>query len=101
MYKGKFKAVQYNACLAITGVIRRTSQRRLYCELGLKTLNDCRWSCKLFFFHKIVKVFSASYLQEIVCFRNMQHCQTSPKSTKITEQIRAKSKDFENSFFPD
>ena len=44
--KGKLKAVQYNARLAITGAIKGTSQERLYRELGLETLNDRRWSHK-------------------------------------------------------
>ena len=50
MFKGKFETVQYNACLAITGVIRGTFQERLYCELGLETLNERRWSRHFFFF---------------------------------------------------
>ena len=49
-FKQKLEAVQHNACLAITGSIRGTSCEHLYCELGLETLNNRRWSCKLFFF---------------------------------------------------
>ena len=45
-FKGKLEAVQYNACLAITGAIKGTSRERLYRELGLETLNDRRWSRK-------------------------------------------------------
>ena len=70
-FKEKLEAVQYNACLA-----RGTSRERLYRELGLETLNNRRWSRKLFFFHKIIKGFSPSYLQKILCFRNVQHYQT-------------------------
>ena len=70
-FKEKLEAVQYNACLAITGAIRGTSRERLYRELGLETLNNRRWSRKLFFFHKIIKGFSPSYLQKILCFRNV------------------------------
>ena len=65
MFKGKLEAVQYNACLAITGAIKGTSRERLYRKLGLETLNDRRWSRKLFIFHKIIKGFSPSYLQKI------------------------------------
>ena len=57
-FKGKLEAVQYNACLAITGTIRGTSRERLYHEHGLETLNGRRWSRKLFFFQKIIKGFS-------------------------------------------
>ena len=70
-FKEKLEAVQYNVCLAITGAIRGTSRERLYRELGLETLNNRRWSRKLFFFHKIIKGFSPSYLQKILCFRNV------------------------------
>ena len=81
-FKEKLEAVQYNACLAITGAIRGTSRKRLYRELGLETLNNGRWSRKLFFFHKFIKGFSPSYLQKILCFRIVQHYQTRSKSTK-------------------
>ena len=70
-FKEKLEAVQYNVCLAITGAIRGTSRERLYRELGLETLNNRRWSRKLFFFYKIIKGFSPSYLQKILCFRNV------------------------------
>ena len=99
-FKGKLEAVQYNACLAITGAIRGTSREHLYCELGLETLNDCRWSRKLFFFHKIIKGVSLSYLKKVLSFCIVQDYQTRSKSTKIIEQIRARTKVFENSFFP-
>ena len=99
-FKEKLEAVQYNTCLAITGAIRGTSRERVYRELGLETLNNHRWSRKLFFFHKIIKGLSPSYLQKIICFRNMQQYQTRSKSTKIIEQIKARTKAFENSFFP-
>ena len=100
MFKKTLEAVQYNVCLAITGAIRRTSRERLYRELGLETLNNRRWSRKLFIFHKIIKGFSPSYLQIILCFRNVQHYQTRSKSTKIIEKIKARTKAFENFFFP-
>ena len=36
-FKGKLEAVQYNACLAITGALKGTSRERLYRELGQET----------------------------------------------------------------
>ena len=73
MFKGKLEAVQYNACLALTGAIKGTSRGHLYCELGLETLNNHRWSHKLFLFHKISKGFSAKKnLQKNLSFRNIQ-----------------------------
>ena len=68
MFKWKPEAVQYNACLAITGTIRGTSRGRIYSEIGLETLNDRIWSRKLSFLHKIIKEFSPSYLQKICVF---------------------------------
>ena len=35
--------IQYNAALAITGAIKRTSKEKLYNELGLEYLKDRRW----------------------------------------------------------
>ena len=99
-FKEKLEAVQYNACFSITGAIRGTSCERLYCELGLETLNNRRCSRKLFFFYKIIKGFSPSYLQKILCFRNVQHYHTRSKLTNIIEQIKARTKAFENSLFP-
>ena len=92
--------VQHNACLAITCAITGISREHLYHELGLETLNDRRWSRKSLFFQKIIKGFSPLYMQEILCFRNVQHFQTRSKSTRIIKQVRARTKVFENSFFP-
>ena len=52
-FKEKLEAVQYNACLAITGALSGTSQEGIYREFGLETLNNRRWSRNLLFFHKI------------------------------------------------
>ena len=71
-FKKELEAVQYNACLAIPVAIRGASRERLCRELGLETLNNRRWSRKLFIFHKMIKGFSPSYLQKILCFRNVQ-----------------------------
>ena len=90
LFKEKLEPVQYNACLAITGTIRGTSHERLYRKLRLEILNNRRWSRKLFFFHEIIKGFSPSHVQKILCFRNVQHYQTRSKSTKIIEQIKAR-----------
>ena len=45
--------------------MRGTSRERLYRELGLETLNDRRWSRKLFFSHKIIKRFSLHVCKKI------------------------------------
>ena len=63
VFKEKLEKVQYSAALIITGAIKGTSQERLYKELGLESLFDRRWYCKLVFFYKIVKGLALSYLQ--------------------------------------
>ena len=53
---------QYNASLAITGAIRGTSKEKLYQKLGLESLQQKRWFCKLCTFHKTFKNQSPRYL---------------------------------------
>ena len=42
-FDDQLESIQYNACLAITGVIRGTSTENLYQELGLESLKSRRW----------------------------------------------------------
>ena len=49
--RAKMESIQYNACLAITGAIRGTSREKIYQELGLESLQPCRWYRKLWFFY--------------------------------------------------
>ena len=51
----KLESIQYNAALAITGVIRDTSSEKLYLELGLESLQQRRWYHKLCTFLKLSK----------------------------------------------
>ena len=69
-FKGKLDAVQYNACIALTGKIRGTPQKCLYCVLRSETVNDRRWSRKVFLFHKIIKAFFPSYLENVFVMCN-------------------------------
>ena len=43
----KLESIQYNTAFAITGAIRGTSSEKLYQELGLESLQQRRWHCKL------------------------------------------------------
>ena len=56
-FQQKLEAVQHNARLFITGLIRRMYPERFYDELGLDSQRDPRRSFKLFFFHKVAKRF--------------------------------------------
>ena len=69
----KLETVQYNASLVITDALRRTSQERLYYELGLDSLCVRRWSFKLLFYQKTVKAFSLLYQHEILSCHNVQY----------------------------
>ena len=47
----KLESFQYNAVLAITSPIRRTSKEKLYQELGFESLQQRRWYRKLCYFY--------------------------------------------------
>ena len=51
----KLEAIQYNACLAITGPIWGTLKEKPYQELGLESLQLRCWYRKLGMFYKIFK----------------------------------------------
>ena len=42
-FTNKIESAQYNAAVAMTGVIKGTSLERLYQELGLESLSERRW----------------------------------------------------------
>ena len=61
-FKTKIEMIQYQAAFVITGAIKDTSRDRRYQEIGLESLANRRWSCKIFFFHKIVNGLFPSHL---------------------------------------
>ena len=74
--------------LSMNGINKRyqekvSSRKPLYCELSSNSLNDRRWSRKLFFLHKFMKGFFPSYLQKTFKFVECTKDQTRSKSTKI------------------
>ena len=62
----KLDSIQYNAALAITSAIRRTSKEKLYDDLGLETLEKRRWYRKLCCFFKIFRYKCPKYLFNII-----------------------------------
>ena len=63
----KISSVQYNAALAITGVIRGSTREKVYQGLGLESQKSGQWYCLFFklkkehpsyLFHIITKVLS-------------------------------------------
>ena len=58
--------VQYNAALATTGAIKRTSQLKIYNELGLESLKFRRWFRRMCVFYKIKTTQIPKYLYEVL-----------------------------------
>ena len=77
----KLESIQYNACLTLTGAIRGTSKEKIYLELGLESLQICRWYRKLCLFSKIYKNQSPCYLYSIIPTTNTHY--TFKNSDKI------------------
>ena len=71
-FKNKIENIQYKACIAITGAIPGTSQEHLYHELGLESLGDQQWCCKLAFFYKIVNRLVPEYLANYLNINDSQ-----------------------------
>ena len=62
----KMESVQYNAPVAITGVIRSTSREKMYQEVGLESLRERQWYRKLCYLFEIFKGQSPEYLFRIL-----------------------------------
>ena len=58
----KPESIQYNAALAITGIIRGSSREKLHQELGLECLKQRQWFGKRCYFFKITTNQSPKYL---------------------------------------
>ena len=91
----KLESIQYNAALAITGVIRDTSSEKLYQELGLESLQQRRWYRKLCTFLKIIKEKSPDYLFNIIPKNNSNH---RTRNSYNIPQFNIKHNYFKNSF---
>ena len=82
-----------------TSWIKGTSRDRHYQELGLESLADRRWSRMLSFF-QLTQGLLPSYLQTYHnVFRERVYLTSSTTQNKI-KPINARTKVFENSFFP-
>ena len=94
----KLDSIQYNAALAITGAIRRSSREKLYQELGLESLKQRRWFRKLCYFFKITKNQSPKYL-----FDKIPTTRTAYRTRNNIGNISSfnvKHTFLKNSFFP-
>ena len=69
----KIESLQYNAALAITGAIRRSSKEKLYQKLGFECLSSRRWFRKICLFYKIVVKKSPNYLYNYISTVNQSY----------------------------
>ena len=79
----KIERIQYSAALAITGVIKGTSQSKLYRELGFESLKFRRWFRKLCTFFKIKTTGKPEYLFDIIPKTNHLY------NTRLSEHFTA------------
>ena len=91
------KSIQYNTCLAITGVIRGTSREKIYQELRLESVQLCRWYRKLCLFYKVFKNEHPKYLFNLIPVRSTPYATRGVGNIPL---IKAKHDYFKNSFFP-
>ena len=90
-FKRNIEMVQYKAVLVIAGAVKGTSRDRLY--QGLESVADRRWSYRLFFFHKIIRGIYHNAVSEGAYL-------TRPTTQSKIKPIPARTKVYENSFFP-
>ena len=94
----KLETVQYNACLAITGCFRGTSQEKLYSELGLESLSDRRFGRRMLFFYKIVNSLAPVYLRNYLPAAFVAPVILRARNAIYPLDIRTER--FRNTFFP-
>ena len=93
----KLESIQYNACLAITGAIRRISSENPYHELELASLKSRHLFRKVDHFYKILNEKLPPYLFDLIPNLN-RVCETR-HSNKVSG-IYTRHNYFRNSFFP-
>ena len=86
--------------MVIIGTKTGSSWEHPYHELGIKFVVDHRCSHKLNFFDRIAQGFFPLYLQQILDSRDAQYYLTRAKSIENIERFRARTKTFEDSYFP-
>ena len=96
-FQNKLESIQYNPCLAITGVVRGTSREKLYHELGLESLQLRRWCRKPCLFYYISKNQHPQYLFNLIPVRYSLY---NTRNISNLPFFNAGHSIFKNSFFP-
>ena len=78
------ESIQYNAAIAITGVIGGKSSEKVFQQLGLESLKSRHWLKKLCLFYKIFHEKSSSYLFQLIPSNNNVYATRSFQSNKIS-----------------
>ena len=94
----KLEAVQYSAALAVTGAWKGTSREKIYDELGWESLDLRRWSRRLVLFYKIINHLTPDYTRSPIPQR--QESNYSLRRRAEIGQIRARTKIFKSTFYP-
>ena len=95
-FQQKVESIQYNAAVAITGAIRRTSKEKLFEELGLQSLQHRRWYRNLCCFYKILKEHYRKYIFNIIPKWNSSY---STRNANNIPHFKVKDSFFKNTFF--
>ena len=98
-FQNNIENVQYKACIAITGAIQGTFQKRLYHELGLESLGDRRWCRKLIFFYKIVIGLAPKYVSNYLNINDNPVYKTEASERSNIEKFETKTENFKQLFF--
>ena len=96
-FQKKLETIQYNAALAITGPIRRTSREKVHSELGLESLQDRRWYGKLCVFYKILNTMSPKYLSDTIPSTTRRYSSRNENNIPL---VRVNNNYFMNTYFP-
>ena len=95
LFNVKMESLQYNATLAITEAIARSSTEKIYEKLGLECLKSQCWYRKMSFLYKVLEHESPSY------FFNTTPCSNRQRQTRNSDNIPSffvKNDYFKNSF---
>ena len=93
----KLGSIQYNASLA-RGCFRRTSQEKIYSELGLESLVDRRFADRMIFFYQLMNDLTPNYLRNYLQVRLPASINVRARNPIYLLNIHTVR--FLNSFFP-
>ena len=91
----KIESTQFNAALAIRGVITCSAPEKLYQELGLEYLHDRRWMRRLCLFYKVLLNKVPKYIYRFIL--PFRHAFRNPN---LFTSFTCRTEYFKNSFFP-